>query len=801
MPSLPITACLTRSSALNLRSLKGVAYPIGSVFSTLAMPADSPYRHAWWYRTEVDLPAAETDRTWWLQFDGINYRANVWLNGVRVASATEVRGAFRRYAFDVSRVVRAGKRNALAVEIFPPQPNDLAINWVDWNPTPPDKNMGLWGSVSLTTTGPVALRHPYVLTDLNSPTNSEARLTAIVEAVNASDRRVDAVLSATIDNVHVSRTVSLAPHEQQTVRMTPADHPELILRSPRVWWPYRMGEPALYVAQLDVTIDGQVSDRREITFGVRRVTSELTAQGHRLFKINGRPILIRGGGWSPDMLLRPITTDRLRAEMRYVREMGLNTIRLEGKLETDEFFDLADREGVLVMAGWCCCDQWELWDKWTADNYTVGPLSLRDQLLRLRSSRERLRLVERQRQASHPCRRAQVPRHRSAARVEQPDALERRGGTGHRRAERRENARTLRVRAAVLLAVRHQERRRVRLRHRDQPRPGGPTAREPSRDADARHLWPIDRVWNYHAGGGEFKTIDKFTSALEARYGKAEDASDYARKAQALTYDGQRAMFEAYARNKYTATGVVQWMLNNAWPSLIWHLYDYYLRPGGGYFGTKKACEPVHVQYSYDDRSIALVNDTPTALAGVTVSASVLDFGLATRFSREARVDLPADGVVRAFTLPEVAGLTTTYFLRLSARDTSGAVISTNFYWLSTQEDRLDWSRTEWYFTPTTRHADLTMLSRLPMTTIAASIERRGDREVVAVQNAGTARHFRCTCGSSIRRRTMSTCRCSGMTITSRCCQANGERSACRASDRTRPGCAWTDGMCSQPVR
>ena len=127
-------------------------------------------------------------------------------------------------------------------------------------------------------------------------------------------------------------------------------------------------------------------------------------------------------------------------------------------------------------------------------------------------------------------------------------------------------------------------------------------------------------------------------------------------------------MFEAYARNKYTATGVIQWMLNNAWPSLIWHLYDYYLRPGGGYFGTKKACEPVHVQYSYDDRSIALVNDTPTALAGMTVSASVLDFGLATRFSREARVDLPADGVVRAFTLPEVAGLTTTYFLRLSAR-------------------------------------------------------------------------------------------------------------------------------------
>jgi exo-1,4-beta-D-glucosaminidase len=442
------------------------------------------------------------------------------------------------------------------------------------------------------------------------------------------------------------------------------------------------------------------------------------------------------------MLLRPITTDRLRAEMRYVREMGLNTIRLEGKLETDEFFDLADREGVLVMAGWCCCDQWELWDKWTADNYTVGPLSLRDQLFRLRShasvfvwlngsDKPPIPAVERKYLAIEAQLEWNRPTLSNAAEergIEGPSGVKMRGPYEYEPPSYwlsdTKNGGAFGFATEI------------------SPGPAVPPLESLRAMLTPGHLWPIDRVWNYHAGGGEFKTIDKFTSALEARYGKAEDASDYARKAQALTYDGQRAMFEAYARNKYTATGVVQWMLSNAWPSLIWHLYDYYLRPGGGYFGTKKACEPVHVQYSYDDRSIALVNDTPTALAGVTVSASVLDFGLATRFSREARVDLPADGVVRAFTLPEVGGLTTTYFLRLSARDTSGAVISTNFYWLSTQEDRLDWSRTEWYFTPTTRHADLTMLSRLPMTTIAASIERRGDREVVAVQNVGTALAF-----------------------------------------------------------
>src|SRR4029079_5286399 len=157
------------------------------------------------------------------------------------------------------------------------------------------------------------------------------------------------------------------------------------------------------------------------------------------------------------------------------------------------------------------------------------------------------------------------------------------------------------------------------------------------------HLWPIDDGWNYHAGGGEFKTIGVFTKALEARYGKASDAADYARKAQALTYEGQRAMFEGYARNKYQSTGVIQWMLNNAWPSIIWHLYDYYMRPGGGYFGTKKACEPVHVQYSYDEHSVGIANDTQQAVPGVTVSASVLDFSLRTRFTREATVDLQPD--------------------------------------------------------------------------------------------------------------------------------------------------------------
>src|ERR1051326_6330757 len=202
-------------------------------------------------------------------------------------------------------------------------------------------------------------------------------------------------------------------------------------------------------------------------------------------------------------------------------------------------------------------------------------------------------------------------------------------------------------------------------------------------------------------------------------------------------------MFEGYARNKYTSTGVIQWMLNNAWPSLIWHLYEYYLRPAGGFFGTKKACEPIHVQYSYDDRSIALVNDTETPVDGVTVSVSLLDFTLKPRFTRDATVDLPADAVVKTITLPAIADLTPTYFLRLSARDRSGKALSTNFYWLSTQQNVLDWTKSTWYYTPATTHADLTQLSTLPSTTLGLklTVTSRG-RATVRVENTGRALAF-----------------------------------------------------------
>jgi exo-1,4-beta-D-glucosaminidase len=237
------------------------------------------------------------------------------------------------------------------------------------------------------------------------------------------------------------------------------------------------------------------------------------------------------------------------------------------------------------------------------------------------------------------------------------------------------------------------------------------------------HLWPIDSFWDFHAGGGAFRDLHVFTEALNSRFGQATSLEDYAMKAQVLAYEGERAMFEAYGRNKYTSTGVIQWMLNNAWPSMIWHLYDYYLRPGGSYFGAKKGCEYLHVQYSYDDQSIVVVNSYYQAFPEMKVVAKVYNLDMSLKFSQDATLSVGPDTTNKVFTLPPIADLSKTYFLRLDLNDASGKNVSSNFYWLSTQPDVLDWDRSAWYVTPTKTFADLTELRGLPKVDVKATAE------------------------------------------------------------------------------
>lgn len=728
---------------MNLRALPGMDYPIGTRFTLVPTPDTSPFKPAWWYRREFALPASLAGRSVSLHFDGICYRANIWFNGTRIDSQDKVVGVFRRYEYDVTKLARAGAPNVVAVEVIGPEPHDLAFMWVDWNPTPPDKNMGLWGDVYVTHSGPLALRNPHVVSKLPLPALDTARVTVTAEVINRTEREVAGIVRGAIEDVQFARRVALKPGEKSLVRFTPEDVKSLTLQKPRLWWPYRMGEPNLYTLSLDVEADGAVSDRQEVRFGIQQMTDEMTPEGHRLYKVNGKPFLVRGGGWASDMMLRAAFTERLEAELRYVREMGLNTIRLEGKLETDEFYDLADRYGILVMPGWCCCDQWELWDKWDEEDHRVGPASLRDQILRIRN---------------HPSvfvwlNGSDFP---PPARVEQAylDVLKELEWSKPILSNATAAPGPLSGPSGVKMAGPYDY---VPPMYwlTDKKNGGafgfateiGPGAAVPPLESlqkmlPPESLWPIDQVWKFHAGGDEFKDLNLFTAALEARYGKATDAADYAKKAQALTYEGQRAMFEGYGRNKYTSTGVIQWMLNNAWPSMIWHLYDWYLRPAGGYYGSKKALEPLHVQFSHDDRSIAIVNEHLKPFSRLKVTASLFNFDLTPKWTSEARVDVAADGVARSIVVPKPKDLSTTYFLRLALEDGQGQTVSRNFYWLSTREDVLDPKKAKWYYTPTKVHANLTALGTLPGTTLAAAAKVEADSARVTVENTGQALAF-----------------------------------------------------------
>ncbi|MGH9396988.1 MAG: glycosyl hydrolase 2 galactose-binding domain-containing protein, partial [Terriglobia bacterium] len=309
---------------MNLRSIPGATYPIGGNFSLMPMPPDSPFRPGWWYRTQFSLPAGTQGKTLWLHFGGINNSANIWLNGRQVASPDQVNGMRRNYEFNVTGEAMPGQINTLAVEIFAPTPADLAITFVDWNPLPPDKDMGLFRDVYLTLSGPVAVRNPQVTTKLDLPSLDAAHLTVAADVENATGQPVDGVLKAMMGEIEISQNVSLAPHQTKRVVFTPAGYPQLNLSHPKLWWPWQYGPQDLYHMHLEFEAGGQTSDRQNVQFGIREISSQLDAQNHRFFIVNGKKILIRGGGWSPDMMLRP-RPQKVEDEIRYARDMHLNT--------------------------------------------------------------------------------------------------------------------------------------------------------------------------------------------------------------------------------------------------------------------------------------------------------------------------------------------------------------------------------------------------------------------------------------------------------------------------------------------
>jgi exo-1,4-beta-D-glucosaminidase len=726
---------------MNLRKIPGTDYPIGKIFGYFPMNEKSPYHCSWWYRAEFNFLPAPGKLTW-LHFDGINYRANIWLNGKQLAGRDDVAGAFRAYDFDASPYIVRGQKNVLAVEVFAQTEKDLGIDFLDWSPAPADKSLGLWRGVSLATTGPVTLRNPSVSTHFPHNDLNEADLRVVADVANHSNHPLTATVRVAIGPVEVQQQLTLAAGEAKVVTFDPGTFAQLRVKNPSVWWPYQYGEPHLERLRMAVAVDGVESDSNGLRFGIREIEGARNDQGAMQFRINHRSILIRGAGWNPDLFYRE-PAQRLRQELDYVKHMHLNTVRLEGKLGGEEMFDLADEMGILIMPGWQCCDFWQHWDKWTPADHEIAHASLFSQISRLRA---------------HPSvfvwlnGSDEIP----APKVEKDflGVLRERDWTNPILNNAADRTSSITGPSGVKMTGPY-DYVPPEYWYLDKGKYGGawgfntetgPGAAVPSVESIQRTLprtswWPIDEQWNYHAALGKFATFNRLNAGMAATYGSASNLDNYTLKAQLMAYDGERAMFEAYGANKYRATGVIQWMLNDAWPSFFWHLYDYYLIPGGGYFGTRKANEPLHIQYRFDDRKIVVVNSTLAGYSGLRASAKVVDLAGADRFHQEAGLAVGADRVAPVFAVPPQNGTT---FLKLELRDATGKIVSENFYWLPAKLAVLAWNKTTYVNTPAVSYADMRDLAGLPRVSVQVSArmgKKRGD-VVVDLRNGGKSVAF-----------------------------------------------------------
>ena len=360
----------------------------------LATIPTAPFTNSWWFRKEIDLTREQARENADLIFEGINYRANIWLNGQQIAATNETFGAYRIFKFDVSGKLKSGN-NILAVEIFPPRPGDFTMGFVDWNPKPADGEMGLFRPVKLHFYKTVAVENVFVESKIDHSNWQNAQLTIRADLKNQSDHTVETTVKGEIENVSFSEKFTLQAGENRSVALTPENHPELKFDNAKLWWPWELGKLHLYDLKLSAETDGKTSDAQQVRFGMREVADYINADGYRGYMVNGRKILIRGGGWADELLLRE-DKKKMEAQIQYTKAMNLNTIRLEGIWgESQRLFDLADENGLLVMAGWSC--QWEWTEnvgKKTDEKYggfltesdmTLATNYLHDQVLWLRN--------------------------------------------------------------------------------------------------------------------------------------------------------------------------------------------------------------------------------------------------------------------------------------------------------------------------------------------------------------------------------------------------------------------------------
>ncbi|HUG55324.1 MAG TPA: beta-glycosidase, partial [Vicinamibacteria bacterium] len=588
------------------------ALPDPNLGDNQLMISDAFFYADFWYRTEFQGPAAAEGRRAFLNFDGVNWKAEVYLNGERLG---RVEGAFTRGRFDVTGRLRPGGANALAVRVEKNRTPGSAklktlesaglnggglgadnptyhasIGW-DWIPTVRGRNIGLWNDVYVTSSGPVTIDDPFVRTTLPLPDTSPADVRLEVPLTNHDGRPVAGTLVGRFGAVAFEQPVRLDPGSSATVVLDPSTHPGLRLRDPKLWWPNGYGDPHLYEVRLRFLADGAVSDEKAFRAGVRQLTYGEEGGALRIW-INGRRFVARGGNWGfPESNLR-YRGREYDAAVRYHRDMNFTMIRnWVGQTGDDELYEACDRHGIVV---------WQ--DFWLANPYD-GP-DPEDEGLFLANVRDTVRRIR-----THPS----VGLYCGRNEGQPPPALE--SGIRAILGELHGEVHYIPNSASGPVSGHGPywaERPDFYFRQRATPKlhseMGMPNVvnAESLRQMIPSAPWPPSLVWGLHDFNlKSAQRLDSFRDIVERTYGGAQDADDWVQLAQFVNYDGYRAMFEAQGRNRM---GLLLWMSHPAWPSFAWQTYDYFFDPTAAYFGVKKASEPLHIQWNPVTDEVEVVN-------------------------------------------------------------------------------------------------------------------------------------------------------------------------------------------------
>jgi beta-mannosidase len=682
-------------------------------------------RLSYWYRTELTVPPAYAGRHIWLNFDGINYLAQVWVNGRQVG---DIQGAFVRGVFDITAFVQPGQPAAIAVKIVPPPhpsdhpektaaagtgPNGGILSWDgptfictqgwDWIPVIRDRDIGLWQKVTVSASGPVVVVDPFVTSVLHlGNTTTPASATTADLAVEATLRNVTAspqsgLLQGTLGNLSFQIPVSLQPHETRLVTLSPATTPQLRIVAPRLWWPNGYGEPNLYSLRLAFAVDGAVSDTRDVTFGIRQVTYQLDGSANLALSVNGVPVFALGGDWGMDEAMKRESPERLEAQVRLHQLANYNMIRnWVGQSTSEDFYAACDRHGIML---WDEFFQPNPSDSGRADardgsqdipNIPLYLANVREKVLRYRNHPSIVLWCGRN--EGDPSPPALADGLQAILLELNPDRLYhansndgagvRSGGPYSWRAP------------AQFYTFPNSEAFKTELGSVSIPTLEAVQAMMPAKDA-----WPPNNDdWAEHdlargAAEGRSRT-PLYTATIDARFGTATGLPDFVRKSQ-------------LAKMYHPATGVLTWMSNPAQPSFVWQIYSHDLEPNASLFGAKKAGEPIHVQMNQNNFHILVVNHTPAALANLTARVRILNLDGSVAYDHLTPVDSAAASAATdlgAIAFPP--RLSAVHFVKVELLDSQGRVLSDNFYWRGVAEN------------------DLTALASLPLVTLDARITR-----------------------------------------------------------------------------